>query len=137
MLAGRHQRYGWSALVISLAFGVTLESFEGFKTSAYLMDPLRQELWRLAHFHGSMLALVNLVYVSWADRNDMSPARRRLASGSLLWGSALLPLGFILGGLAHYEGDPGFGIFAAPCGALLVLFAAALQALEAWGSRPR
>jgi hypothetical protein len=133
--ARQHLRYGWTALAVGLAFGVTLESLLGFKTVAYLLDPLREELWRLAHLHLSMLALVNLVYASWADRESLSPAARRLASRALIAGSMLLPLGFFFGGIAHYEGDPGIGIFLAPPGAILVLIAAAIQARAAWRNR--
>ena len=133
--ARRHLRYGWSALVVSLGFGVTLEALLGFKAVPYLLDPLREDLWRLAHFHGSMLALVNLVYASWADRDMLGPATRRMASRALLAGSVLLPLGFFLGGVAHFEGDPGVGIFLAPPGAILVLIAAVIQARAAWRGR--
>ena len=135
LYAPRHLRFGWSALVIALAFGATLEALLGFKAVPYLLDPLREELWRLAHFHASMLALVNLLYVSWADRETIAPHARRAASQALLAGSILLPLGFFLGGIHHYEGDPGIGIFLAPPGALLVLVTAVAQARAAFRTR--
>jgi hypothetical protein len=43
-----------------------------------------------------------------------------------------MPLGFFLGGLFHYEGDPGLGIFLAPPAALAILLAVALQTIGAW-----
>jgi hypothetical protein len=119
-----HRRFGWTALFVALAFGTVVEGLHGFKTSGYLLEPIRREMWTLAHFHAAALALVNLVYVKWATR--------RGASRALLWGSALLPLGFFLGGIAPYEGDPGIGIVVAPVGALLVLYAAGVHALAAW-----
>jgi hypothetical protein len=119
-----HRRFGWTALFVALAFGTVVEGLHGFKTSGYLLDPIRREMWTLAHFHAAALAIVNLVYVRWAAR--------RGASRALLWGSALLPLGFFLGGIAPYEGDPGIGIVVAPVGALLVLYAAGVHALAAW-----
>lgn len=119
-----HRRFGWTALFVALAFGTVVEGLHGFKTSGYLLEPIRREMWTLAHFHAAALALVNLVYVRWAAS--------RGASRALLWGSALLPLGFFLGGIAPYEGDPGIGIVVAPVGALLVLYAAGVHALAAW-----
>lgn len=117
-----HERYGWTALLLFLAFGFLLEGLLGFKDVGYLMDPMRREFWQLAHFHGAALALVNLVYA----RSGARPSR------ALVAGSLLLPLGFLLGGLQHYEGDPGPGIFLVPPGALLVLAAVAREAAAAW-----
>jgi hypothetical protein len=48
-----------------------------------------------------------------------------------------MPFGFLLGGLQHYEGDPGLGILLAPLGALGLLYAVAVQALAAWRSHQR
>ena len=45
---------------------------------------------------------------------------------------ALIPVGFLLGGFAHSEGDPGLGILLVPVGALLVISVAARQAIRAW-----
>ena len=60
---------------------------------------------------------------------------RARASGALIAGSVLMPVGFLLGGLHHYEGDPGFGIFLAPLGALALLYPAAVQMRGAWRRR--
>lgn len=127
-----HRRYGWTALFLWLIFGYLLEAFQGFKTAAYLLDTVRRELWTLAHFHGVALALVNLIYVQWAENPQLSLAQRQWASRALIVGSILMPLGFFLGGLVHYEGDPGLGIFLAPPGALLILITVGLQTLVAW-----
>lgn len=129
-LALRHRRYGWAALLLWLLFGLILEMLHGFKFSNYLLDPIRKEFWSLAHFHGAALALANLIYVQWVDAP--LPAQRNLASYCLLIGSILMPLGFFLGGLVHFEGDPGIGIFLAPPGALLILVAVYLQVVVAF-----
>ena len=50
----------------------------------------------------------------------------------LLLGSASLPLGFLLGGIGHPEGDPSLGILLAPVGALLVLYTVATQTYAVW-----
>jgi hypothetical protein len=62
----------------------------------------------------------------------LSGGQRGAASWSLIAGSLLMPLGFLLGGLVHYEGDPGIGIVLAPVGALFLLYAVGLQMRAAW-----
>lgn len=131
-LARTHRLYGWTALLIWLLFGTLLEALHGFKISDYLLDPIRREFWSLAHFHGVGFAIVNLIYVRWAEADGLNVAQRKLASRMLLGASILMPLGFFLGGLIHFEGDPGIGIILSPIGALLVLITAALQARAAW-----
>lgn len=127
-----HQRFGWTTLLLWLTFGALLEAAHGFKLAGYLLDPVRREFWQLAHFHGATLALANLVYVRWAETPTLSAPVRRWASQALLAGSALMPLGFFLGGVWHFDGDPGFGIFLAPPGALCVLFTLGVQTWAAW-----
>jgi len=129
--AAVHRRVGWTLLFVALLFGTAVEGLHGLKTASYLLDPLRREMWTLAHFHGVGLGLVNLVYTSWADRAELG-AQRIAASRALVAGSVLLPLGFLLGGVAHYDSDPGVGIFLAPAGAALVLYAVGVNALAAW-----
>ncbi len=131
-LAPRHGRFGWAWLLLWLLVGFTLEMLHGFKANAYLLDPIRREFWTLAHFHGVALALVNLIYVRWAEGNQLPTGQRNLASWALMAGSVLMPLGFFLGGLVHFEGDPGLGIFLAPPGALLILLTVCLQTIAAW-----
>jgi hypothetical protein len=131
-LARAHQRFGWTVLFISLLFGTALEGLLGFKVEELLLNPVRREFWSLAHFHGAMLAILNLVYLPWADRASLDAGQRQRASRALLLGSALLPLGFFLGGAMHTEGDPGIGIFLVPVGALFLLYAIGVQALAAW-----
>lgn len=149
-IARAHRRYGWTALLAFLVLGYALEALNGFKASAYLLDPLRREFWTLAHLHGAFLALLNLIYASWVGRGAATlpaqdgreragaahPSPSRAASRALLAGSALLPLGFFLGGLVHFEGDPGLGIALVPIGALAVLYSVGAQARAAWRREP-
>lgn len=129
-----HRRFGWSALFVALLFGTVLEGLLGFKSPELTLDPIRREFWSLAHFHAASLALLNLVYVAWANDEALSETQQRSASRALLAGSALLPLGFFLGGTIHPEGDPGVGIFLVPIGALAILYAVAMHARAAWQS---
>ena len=131
-LALLHRRFGWTSLLVWMTGGLVLETLHGWKSAAYLMDPLRRELWILAHFHGALLAVVNLAYVRWAEAPGLTGGARTLASRALLAGSVLLPLGFLLGGLQHFEGDPGWGIFLAPVGGAALLVTTFLQVRAAW-----
>jgi hypothetical protein len=127
-----HRRFGWTSLFVWMTFGLVAELLHGIKLGGYLLDPLRREFWTLAHFHGALLAVVNLVYVRWAEAPALTVGSRVLASRCLLAGSVLMPVGFLLGGIAHYEGDPGLGIFLAPLGAALLLIAVAQQLAASW-----
>ncbi|SET30443.1 hypothetical protein [Stigmatella erecta] len=130
--ARTHSRFGWTLLLVSLTFGTLLEALEAFRWAPLVSDVLKHRMWALAHFHGSALGLLNLVYVRWEDTPALGEAARRRASRCLLLGSTALPLGFLLGGIAHPEGDPSLGIFLAPLGALLVLSTVATQTYAAW-----
>jgi hypothetical protein len=134
-LRGAHLRLGWPLLLAGVVAGATLEALLGFKWAALVDDALRRELLSLAHFHAGLLGMVNLVYAGHADTPALDAARQRLASRSLRAGSLVLPLGFLLGGLWHPEGDPGLGIVLVPLGALAVALALALQAHAAWRRR--
>jgi hypothetical protein len=136
--AGRarvHARFGWTLLFVSLAFGAGLETLEGFRWVSLVADPWKQRLWSLAHFHGAALGLLNLIYVQWADAQALTVGRRLWVSRTLMLGSAAMPLGFLLGGIGHPEGDPSIGIILAPVGALFVLHTVASQMYSTWHGR--
>src|SRR5213594_1358642 len=92
-LARRHRRFGWTALLVWMCGGLALELFHGLKLGGYLLDPLRRELWTLAHFHGALLSVVNLAYVRWAETPGLSRGQRSRASRALIAGSVLMPVG--------------------------------------------
>jgi hypothetical protein len=130
-IAQRHLRFGWWALLLFLSLGLILESLHGFKIGWYLnvSNQTRRLLWTLAHAHGTLLALVNVVFALSVPRlTGWSACRRHLASKCLLSASVLLPAGFLLGGTMIYAGDPGLGILLVPLGALLLLVAVLLIA---------
>ena len=135
--AGRarvHTRFGWTLLLVSLVFGAVMETLEGFRWAPLVRDAWLQRLWSLAHFHGAAFGLLNLIYVPWADTPALGEGRRTSASRMLMVGSVAMPLGFLLGGIGHPEGDPSIGIFLAPMGGLFVIYAVAVQTLAAWRS---
>ena len=121
----RHLRFGWWSLLVFASAGLVLESLHGFKVRAYLdtSNETRRLMWTLAHAHGTLLALVNIVAgLMWRSTPAMAP-NAKLVSSSLVAAGVLLPGGFFLGGIAFYGGDPGIGTVLVPIGAVLFLFA--------------
>jgi hypothetical protein len=117
----RHLRLGWISLFVFIALGAVLESMHGFKVDWYLAvgNETRRLMWRLAHAHGTFLALVHIGFaLTLSDATRRSP---RLASACLTGAIVALPLGFWLGGFGVRGGDPGVGILLVPLGAVLLL----------------
>lgn len=134
--AWRHQLVGWWGLLVFLSLGIGLEALHGFKVGTYL-DPeyrMRRLMWTLAHAHGTLLSLVQIVFALGVTQfGTWNVGRLRLASFFLIDGWLLLPLGFFLGGVWHNETDPWIGILLVPIGALFLLVAVFLIALSALG----
>ncbi len=121
---------GWAGIAFWMALGLVLEGLLGYKSPAYLFDAQRRELFRLAHSHG---VLLNVILVGAAICGSYV-SLPRAAGVSLRAGSILMPVGFLLAGVWHPEGDPGLGIWIVPAGALLVIFGAVSVAM-AWSGR--
>src|SRR5262245_11402705 len=99
---GRHMRFGWWALLCFVALGLFLEIAHGFKLRWYLSvaNETRRLMMTLAHAHGTLIALMNIVFGATQIQLEPWSARPRAwASRCLLWAGVLLPLGFLLGGL--------------------------------------
>jgi hypothetical protein len=60
------------------------------------------------------------------ERFELRPS----ISFALIWAAILLPAGFFLGGIVTYGGDPGFGVWLVPIGALLLFYSIARIALD-------
>jgi len=132
-IARRHMLFGWWLLLLFLTVGASLEALHGFKVAWYLNvgQETRRLLWRLAHAHGTFLALVNIAFALTAARWAAGNQRRRgIASACLIGATIALPSGFFLGGLKVYGGDPGLGIWLTPLGVVLLFVAVLLTALE-------
>jgi hypothetical protein len=126
---------GWAMIAGFLALGIVLESFHLVKLPFYLDVRLRRELWTLAHAHGTLLGILNVLFALCAVRAIPDAGRRSRAARALRVGALLVPLGFFLGGVANAEGDPSPVILLVPAGALLVLYGAAALALGVRSSR--
>ncbi|MEC7584871.1 MAG: hypothetical protein VYE77_11185 [Planctomycetota bacterium] len=124
----RHLRFGWWSLLLFALTGITLEALHGFKVDWYLDvgSETRRLMWRLAHAHGTFLAVINLVF---AATLAILPNRTKIASPCLIGASIAIPGGFFLGGLTPHSGDPGIGILLLPLGAFLLVTALLSTAL--------
>ena len=129
-----HLRVGWWSLLLFLTLGLVLETLNGFKVGLYLdvANSTRRLMWTLAHAHGTLLSILNLVFaMSLRLTPRWEESSRTLASRCLRGALVLMPLGFFLGGVRIYGGDPGLGALLVPPGAVLLFVAVLLTARAA------
>tara|TARA_Y100001960_G_C14425865_1_gene705259 strand:+ start:295 stop:603 length:309 start_codon:yes stop_codon:yes gene_type:complete len=88
-------------------------------------------MWRLAHAHGTLLALVNIAFaICRMQLGAMHNGRLMFASCSLQVGGLLVPAGFFLAGWFTYSTTPGFATLLIPPGALLIFAGILVTAQE-------
>ncbi len=129
-LRRRHLRFGWWALLLFVTLGFVLETFHGFKVRFYLdgANATRRLMFTLAHAHGTLLALVNIVFGATIASAHPTERATSVASAALTLAAVLLPVGFFLGGVAPMGGDPGLGVLLVPLGAIALLVGVFLSA---------
>lgn len=127
----RNLRFGWWALLVFLSLGGVLEILHGFKIGWYVDvgNDVRRLMFTLAHAHGTALALVNIA-AGLTARSVQKFELKASVSTSLIWSGILFPLGFFLGGVVTYGGDPGLGIWLVPVAAVLLFYAVIRIALD-------
>ena len=133
LLVGRHLRFGWWTLLLFLTMGIALEAMHGFKLGMYMDvdNHTRRLMWTLAHAHGTLLSVIQIVFaVTLSTIRPPDAGRLRTASLCLMGAGILIPAGFFLGGVIFYAGDPGLGILLLPIGALLLFTAVLLTARQ-------
>ena len=74
-------------------------------------------MWRLAHAHGTLLALLNISYGIISDPNSINGGQQLRFKGACWLPDWLIPGGFFLAGLFAYESTPGLGTLLVPSGA--------------------
>ena len=129
----RHLRWGWWALLGYLTVGMALETMHGFKLGWYLNtdNETRRLMFTLGHAHGVLLGILNLGFAfTQKVFGKQGASTPRLASQTLIAATILLPLGFLLGGINVYGGDPGLGILLVPIGAVLLFIAVLSTGLQ-------
>jgi hypothetical protein len=112
-------RQAWISLALWIAFGILLEGFRAFRSSVYLDDAVRRDMFRLAHSHGTLLNFL-LLAAALCARLELIRLGARTALG-LSAAVVLLPAGFLLGGMWHFKDEPGLAILLVPVGAVLLL----------------
>ena len=115
--------------------GFLLEALHGFKVRGYVgaASETRRLMWTLAHAHGTLLSVLNIVFaLTLRGIPELRLERPALASRLLLLASVVLPAGFFLGGVQFYAGDPGLGVLLVPIGAALLLTGIFLVARAGW-----
>ena len=132
-LASRHVRFGWSLIFVYVLFGLVLESLHGFKMALYLdvSNEARRLVWTLAHTHGTLIGVLNLLFAYGIERLTLSESLFKFASLCFVAAGVLMPLGFFLGGIVVYGGDPGLPILLAPVGGVILVVAIGIAALGA------
>ena len=137
--ARRHLRVGWSALLVFATLGLVLEALQGFKVAAYLdvANETRRLMWRLAHAHGALLGAINILFaLTLKTFVPSAPLVIQRTSAALIGATILLPVGFFLGGVVFYSGDPGVGVLLVPVGATLLLLSLFWIARAVWNAPP-
>jgi hypothetical protein len=119
----RNLRFGWWSLLVFLSLGGGLEALHGYKVGWYVDvgNDMRRLMFTLAHAHGTALALVNIA-AGLTTRHFEGFDLRPNVSFSLIAAGLLFPVGFFLGGVVTYGGDPGLGIWLVPLAALLLFY---------------
>jgi hypothetical protein len=132
----RNLRFGWWSLLIFLSLGGILETLHGFKIGWYVdvNNDMRRLMFTLAHAHGTAVALVNIA-AGLTARSLKGFELKPAVSFSLIWAGILFPIGFFLGGIVTYGGDPGLGIWLVPVAALLLFYSVARIAVAVSRSR--
>src|SRR5215471_13149814 len=111
---------GWTSVAVWMSFGLLLEGLIGYRIPSYLGDTQRRELFRLAHVHGTLLGVILIAITLSCEYTTIQ--LHRAARIAVRTGALLMPLGFMLAGVSHPEGDPGIAIWLVPPAAVLVIF---------------
>lgn len=119
-----HLTTGWCLIATFMILGTTLELMHALKLGWYLdlANETRRLLMRLAHAHGVLLGILNICFaLTIPHRSKQSERAEVRISRCVLFGSILLPAGFLLGGLIIYGGDPNPSVALSPIGAILLV----------------
>jgi hypothetical protein len=76
--------------------GVSLLEFLRRKSTGYVDNPLRQNLYRAGHAHAGVLLVLALVAMLYLDRADLGAGAKSLVRICLVLPPILMPLGFFL-----------------------------------------
>jgi hypothetical protein len=123
MSPNKHLRIGYWSLALFVTLGLVLESLHAFKVGAYVdvENETRRLMWRLAHAHGTLLALLHIAY--GLTLRAVPAANKRVASAGLTAALVLIPGGFFAGGISVHGGDPSPAVLLVPAGFVALVIA--------------
>jgi hypothetical protein len=129
----RHLRIGYWALALFVTLGLALEAMHAFKAPFYLdvENETRRLMWRLAHAHGTLLALLHVAYALTV--RALPSTGRPLTSAGLTAALVLIPGGFFAGGVYVHGGDPSVAVALVPAGFVALIVALVTVARAASG----
>ncbi len=126
--ARKHFTLGWAGICLFITMGIFLEALHAMKISWYLGPEYsaRRLMWTLAHVHGTLFSILLVVLGFTGEKLGMGRGEIKFqrASRFMQTGWVLVPAGFFLGGVQIFGGDPGWGIFLVPIGAMAMLIGA-------------
>jgi hypothetical protein len=114
-----------------VTLGLVLESLHAFKVGAYVDvdNETRRLMWRLAHAHGTLLALLHVAYALTV--RAFPACGKPIASGALTAALVLIPGGFFAGGVSVHGGDPSPAVLLVPAGFVALIIALVVVARAA------
>ncbi|HJZ80175.1 MAG TPA: hypothetical protein VKD91_07510 [Pyrinomonadaceae bacterium] len=100
--------------------GVSILSLLISPQSAYMNNPLRQDLWRAGHAHAGVFLVLSLVALRYVDEAVLSNPLKSFVRWALPAAAILLPGAFFLSVLTPNATEPGGVIYLAYAGAIVL-----------------
>jgi hypothetical protein len=88
--------------------------------SGYMLNPLRQNLWRAGHAHAGVYLVLALVMLSYVDEADLAPGTKRFVRLAAPLAAIFVPAAFFLSVLSPTATQPNGFIHLAYVGAVIL-----------------
>ena len=88
--------------------------------SGYMLNPLRQNLWRAGHAHAGVYLVLALVMLRYVDEAELSACWKQFVRSAIPSSAILLPAGFFFSVLSPKATEPNALIYMAFIGAVVL-----------------
>jgi hypothetical protein len=88
--------------------------------SGYMLNPLRQNLWRAGHAHAGVYLVLALVMLRYVDEADLAPGTKRFVRLAAPLAAIFVPAAFFLSLLSPTATQPNGFIYLAYVGAVIL-----------------
>jgi uncharacterized membrane protein len=88
--------------------------------SGYMLNPLRQNLWRAGHAHAGVYLVLALVMLRYVDEADLAPGTKRFVRLAAPLAAIFVPAAFFLSVLSPTATQPNRLIYLAYVGAVIL-----------------